>query len=712
MGQQQGITIPVLRATSSNVMQPDRQALGGSSRGANRSGSSGIVCESLQSHTFFRGMVALIALGLGLNNMYAGGRPWLPHTWRGESGWVFVDSRLGMPTKAHIISKLTEGRGMGGGLVKNSTLQIPRMIHQTYPTKEMPGNVLELMDTWVTSNPGWVVRFYDDAQCLDMVRKEFPEYLDAYQSLPKNVERADFFRYLVVLRYGGVYADVDTESIVSMESVIGPGDLLVVGWEAEFPSGTEAFERHFVRLRQVLQWVFAAAPGHPALREICERVAANAKKTMSGSSNRDTLERTGPGLFTDVILKHAGKREEGIRILPQVAFGVHPSGTDGLTPDSPGIVVFHHFLGSWKKKGGWHKGDFVERSLHRLMGKAPEEVPKLDGDPGLSLFPVTVPWHPSFVIMVHLRGHGEKFGSADAGAVISKWGNWQGSMDVTRRPSVADALVGSLGLDANLVLLDIAAGLGFFSLAAAASGHHVLAFETLPKNIDAFTASVEYNKFGNLVEFHKVDLGALVPGLQCQTMSKENQDLNLDTRIGEHAPIEEEKYSARGVSDNSVNDTSTLESSGSGCVRRVLLAEYAPKDARIGAIRIGANGNAGWLIEEGEDVIAWHMPNVIVVEFAPKLMRKSGYPDPVRLIWTLYNLGYQEVFHAGRICDVRWLKITQKMRHRGFFSEEQKPQLKQPTWCRLKSGGFKDLAADIPEDMPENLLFVHRDSAD
>ncbi len=53
------------------------------------------------------------------------------------------------------------------------------------------------------------------------------------------------------------------------------------------------------------QWVFAGAPGHPALRELCDRIAANARTVFSGDMNTDTLERTGPGVWTDVVLKHA-----------------------------------------------------------------------------------------------------------------------------------------------------------------------------------------------------------------------------------------------------------------------------------------------------------------------------------------------------------------------------------------------------------------------
>jgi hypothetical protein len=56
---------------------------------------------------------------------------------------------------------------------------------------------------------------------------------------------------------------------------------------------------------QVLQWTFAGAPGHPALREICDHIARSTGTAFSASTNIDTLERTGPGIWTDTVLKHA-----------------------------------------------------------------------------------------------------------------------------------------------------------------------------------------------------------------------------------------------------------------------------------------------------------------------------------------------------------------------------------------------------------------------
>jgi mannosyltransferase OCH1-like enzyme len=71
------------------------------------------------------------------------------------------------------------------------------------------------------------------------------------RSLPKDVERADFFRYMVVLKLGGVYADADAECRRPMSDIIKPRDTMVVGWENEFATAEIAAHRNYARKRQV-----------------------------------------------------------------------------------------------------------------------------------------------------------------------------------------------------------------------------------------------------------------------------------------------------------------------------------------------------------------------------------------------------------------------------------------------------------------------------
>ena len=54
------------------------------------------------------------------------------------------------------------------------------------------------------------------------------------------------------------------------------------------------------------------------------------------------------------------------------------------------------------------------------------------------------------------------------------------------------------------VLLDIGAGQGLFSLAAAARGHRAVAFELSAKSVASMEASIAFNGYQDLVTLHQV----------------------------------------------------------------------------------------------------------------------------------------------------------------------------------------------------------------
>lgn len=57
-----------------------------------------------------------------------------------------------------------------------------------------------------------------------------------------------------------------------------------------------------------------------------------------------------------------------VRILPRVAFSVHPSdGDDTLGPHLPGVVVLHHFLGRWQWQGSWARRVPAHRKALQIM---------------------------------------------------------------------------------------------------------------------------------------------------------------------------------------------------------------------------------------------------------------------------------------------------------------------------------------------------------
>ena len=466
---------------------------------------------------------------------------------------------------------------------------IPRLIHQTYKSRDVPEAARRMMSTWTERNPTWRARFYDDAACVAFVRSEFPEYYDAYVSLPKDVERSDFFRYLVLLRHGGVYADVDTESVAPLDAFLRPNDALVVGWEGEFDTDEMAYSRHFVRRRQVLNWAFAAAPGHPALREVCDEIKKNARRVFTNNTNRDTLERTGPGAFTDAVLRHfwrhsAARRamratpgvvsedvdaviddvstdeseddskgndsivddddddddaktlKWSVRVLPKVSFGTHPSGEDGVRQDDAGVLVAHKFLGSWKSSKGWSDGKSVWDLLrtfwhsvvlgdivqHRARASRRDRWYAMPKTTETTAYPVScASFDPPFDALTYLLGSNPNSlrGSAveRGGASLTKWGRDQPGRDVDAalRPTSAEALVGSLETFRNpkaatgetAALVDVGAGLGYFSLAAASRGFRALALEPDASARELLAASAAHNGFETRVDVRAARVG-------------------------------------------------------------------------------------------------------------------------------------------------------------------------------------------------------------
>lgn len=589
-------------------------------------------------------------------------------------------------------------RDLMGGMSSGQQL-IPRLIHQTYKSHSIPQKLEDMVLSWKSTNPNWEVRLYNDTECLELVSSNFPEYLDAYLALPKNVERADFFRYMVVLLYGGIYADMDTECKRPLDTVIRSRDKLVVGWELEFSSAEQAAQRSYARTRQVLQWVFAAAPAHPVLKEACDLIAANAQNHFADQTDRDTLERTGPGMFTDVVLKHAFDPEKAIRILPRVAFGVNPLGDDLLTPYSPGITVHHHYAGSWKQKekqSQHHKGlTKIRKRIEKMARKvAPKrkkvaQVSTILKSTNSSLYPVGIPWEPSFVVMVYLKGHGVYAAESDVGADLTVWGNWQAGMDPTRTPRVVDVLMEVLEYDQKIGLIDVGAGLGFFSLAAASRGHPVVAFEENSRDVEALKKGVEYNGFGTLMQV--VHSGPEEYGCHGEIPKK-----------GWFAP----RYTkVLGKQRSKVSAAASLFPSIAS--KKVFDTKYL-NQTKFGGLRIGVSAAAhtsavvtAFLDSQFEKKL-----KVVMIEFMPFVMEHCTNEDPFAVLMMLYSSGYTGVYHAGEICKHKGL---QKHTQTCPFERKAPETVKAQVWCKIGPEEFRWLVNSALPGWPENLIFVNEE---
>lgn len=237
------------------------------------------------------------------------------------------------------------------------------------------------------------------------------------------------------------------------------------------------------------------------------------------------------------------------------------------------------------------------------------------------------------------------------------------------------------------VLVDVGAGQGFFSLAAAARGHRVIAFEASPASLAAFKASVRYNGFQDLVTVHSTTVGASSAAVCLQQTNRPGCPATAaaaklagliqsrhgnDTRGGDRQHVQQEVQAA--VADMQlrrrrgypwVADGADLPPTHPCCRaigRRVRLSDVLQNATDVAALRISAHGHEAFVLQGALDYLRdVHKPDVVYVEFWPASLKAAGYQQPRALLDLLFGLGYTNIAHAGRVCDARWQNATQDL---------------------------------------------------
>jgi autotransporter strand-loop-strand O-heptosyltransferase len=187
-------------------------------------------------------------------------------------------------------------------------VKIPRIIHQTFRTNELPEPIQEVVDKLKSMNPEFEYRFYNDEDCYNFIKENYDEEtLNLYSNInPKYGScKADFFRYLLMYKVGGVYLDIKSRSITPLKNIILPTDEYVLShwsgrdWadELNYPHG------------EFQNWHIICIPGHPFLRETIERVKKNLRNYDGGVGKLTVLRLTGPIPYSEAILSLLDKHK-------------------------------------------------------------------------------------------------------------------------------------------------------------------------------------------------------------------------------------------------------------------------------------------------------------------------------------------------------------------------------------------------------------------
>jgi hypothetical protein len=176
----------------------------------------------------------------------------------------------------------------------NTQQSIPKIIWQTYKTKNLPIDAKNARQTWIDKNPEWDIKLFDDNDIEQYILEYWDDRMHKfYKALPIGVMKADLWRYLILTTHGGVYADIDSickipiNTWISDLNISTQKNILVFGLENNI---------HFC------QWTILSTPNHDAMKYICEYILINFEKNgIDIKRNHFVHATTGPGIWTDAI---------------------------------------------------------------------------------------------------------------------------------------------------------------------------------------------------------------------------------------------------------------------------------------------------------------------------------------------------------------------------------------------------------------------------
>jgi mannosyltransferase OCH1-like enzyme len=162
---------------------------------------------------------------------------------------------------------------------------IPKNIFQSWYTKILDASIQSKIDSMKSMNPSYNYYLYDDLEMDDFVNNNFPsEITECYNKLNIIVAKVDFWRYLVIYKYGGVYLDMDSSIDRPLDEIIKENDQAII--TAENNAG------------MFVQWAIIFNKEHPILKRVINLVIRNIRQNKYPN---DIHKMTGPTVFSEAI---------------------------------------------------------------------------------------------------------------------------------------------------------------------------------------------------------------------------------------------------------------------------------------------------------------------------------------------------------------------------------------------------------------------------
>ena len=225
-------------------------------------------------------------------------------------------------------------------MFKDDDNKIPKLIIQTWKTKDIPQKYQPLVDSVKKINYNYEYMYFTDDDIEKFLTENYPEYYDTYEKLPVKIQKIDFFRYVAVYHYGGFYFDLDMSAIEPLDELLKYDCVLPIDEIINEKMCNINRYKNFCdkKINYLIgQYAFAASPKNDFIKELVDSIHNNIDKIVKNyipNSEDYVYVTTGPDFVSNVYINYHDK--SNIHVLhynKRQYFGKYAK---------------HNFFGTWK----------------------------------------------------------------------------------------------------------------------------------------------------------------------------------------------------------------------------------------------------------------------------------------------------------------------------------------------------------------------------
>ena len=210
----------------------------------------------------------------------------------------------------------------------DKTNTISKNIYRTYYDLELAKKFNKAHQKTIETNPRLKEKIFDDSMIGEYIKNNFSNRIyNAYKSINQDYgpAKADFFRYLIIYKEGGIYLDIKSALIKNIDDILEKNNLIISRGKANiypFHYGLISQYRnsynwsYFSKVKyygEYNNWCIISPAGNQLLAKVIKQMVSNIEYGLKyqnkyNNGEYSVLALTGPIMFSRVIIEYGNEK--------------------------------------------------------------------------------------------------------------------------------------------------------------------------------------------------------------------------------------------------------------------------------------------------------------------------------------------------------------------------------------------------------------------